>query len=231
MIKASTILLLAAVLVMGLVGCESASPAREATATIEPVAGDQDALVEAGRVDLAKRLDIDTGDVTVDQVSPTQFRDSCLEIEMPGGMCAQVITPGYIITLSAGGQSYRYHASGSRVILAAEGSGAQGSLTIEAVRVDAGAAVTVRGISSLPDGSCLNSELWADGVEQAWWPGDECVPVEEGAWQMVVPLDTGGAPAELDPEVQYMLRVFLRGGPDISATFPFDLAGPPVEAP
>ncbi len=38
-----------------------------------------------------------------------EWSDACLGIHTPGIMCAQVITPGYRITLSAGGQTYELH--------------------------------------------------------------------------------------------------------------------------
>jgi hypothetical protein len=107
----------------------------------------------------------------------------------------------------------------------------QGSITIEGVQVTAGKQVVVHGTSTLPDGTCLGSELWADGELQPWWPGDDCVVVENGAWQRVVRLGSDGTPAELDPAAQYMLRVFQQNGPNIVAVFPFDLSGPPPPMP
>lgn len=38
-----------------------------------------------------------------------EWSDACLGIHTPGIMCAQVITPGYRITLSAGGLTYELH--------------------------------------------------------------------------------------------------------------------------
>jgi hypothetical protein len=54
------------------------------------------------------------------------------------------------------------------------------------------------------------------------------VPVQDGAWRIVVPLDGEGAPGELDPAVQYMLRAWAQDNPSIEAVFWFDLAGPPT---
>jgi hypothetical protein len=55
--------------------------------------------------------------------------------------------------------------------------------------------------------------------------------VQDGAWQMTIPLGTDEVPAELDPGAQYMLRVFQQNGPDIVSVFAFDLSGPPAPQP
>jgi hypothetical protein len=119
--------------------------------------------------------------------------------------------------------------------LAAAFSGQPGTainrITIEGVQVTAGEQIVVHGQSTLPDGTCLGSELWADGELQAWWPSVICVPVHKGAWEMNVRLGSGEVPAVLDPSAQYMLRVYQQNGPDIVSVFAFDLAGPPTAEP
>jgi len=105
-----------------------------------------------------------------------------------------------------------------------------GRITVEGVEVSE-TTVVVRGKSALPDGVCVSAELWADGTPQAWWPVDACAPVERGAWELVVPQAEGAA---LQPGVQYMLRAYQPGGPNIVATFPFSLdvpARPPSREP
>ena len=111
-----------------------------------------------------------------------------------------------------------------------EGQPPTGRITIQSVEVS-GKQVIARGKSTLPDGTCLGTELWAGGELQTWWPSDACAQVQEGAWQLTVPLGAGGAPKELDPTVQYMLRAYQPGGPNIVSVFPFDLAGPPTPNP
>ena len=147
-------------------------------------------------------------------------------------MYAQVLTPGYSIKLVVEGQSYEYRASDWRLVFVPpEGQAPQGNITIEGVQVTDGEQIAVHGQSTLPDGTCLGSELWAGGEPQAWWPGNTCVPVQNGAWQISVHLGSGEAPADLDPSAQYMLRVYQQNGPDIVSVFPFDLAGPPTPKP
>jgi hypothetical protein len=110
------------------------------------------------------------------------------------------------------------------VIPADESQPPSGRITVEGVEVTA-AQVAVRGTSTLPDGTCVSTELWADGVLQDWWPTDACAPVQDDRWSLTVLLEPGQAP---EPGVQYMLRAYQPGGPNIVATFPFDLDAPPL---
>ena len=104
---------------------------------------------------------------------------------------------------------------------------AGGNITIESVQVVSGQ-VIFTGQSTLLDGTYLKTQLFADSGPEAWWPSDSCVPVQDGAWRIAVPLDGEGAPGELDPALQYMLRAWAQDHPSIEAVFWFDLAGPPT---
>jgi hypothetical protein len=189
-------------------------------------------LVDLARVNLAQRLGVETEAVTVQSIEESEFPDASLGVPGQGKAYAQVTTPGYVIKLAVEGQTYEYHASDERLVfMPREGEAPQGSITIEGVQVTTGEQIIVHGQSTLLDGTCLGSELWADGENQAWWPGEDCVAVENGAWQMAVQLGTSESPAELDRSAQYMLRVFQQNGPNIVAVFAFDLAGPPTAEP
>lgn len=187
-------------------------------------------LVEQAQADLAQQLGITPDEIDVLNVVPTEFPDASLGVPEPGKVYAQVITPGYIIELAAQGETYRYHASEERVV-AAPGDTApqppQGAIAISGVEATA-EQVTLRGKSSLPEDSCISTELWADGVLVSWWPTDLCATVEQGLWELTVPLQ---AEQVLEPGVQYMARAFQAGGPNIVATFAFDLEGPPPPPP
>jgi hypothetical protein len=189
-------------------------------------------LVDLARVNLAQRLGVEPEAVTVQSIEETEFPDASLGVPQPDRHYAQILTPGYAIKLDVDGQVYEYRASDERLVFVPrEGGAPQGSITIEGVQVTAGEQIVVHGRSTLPGGTCLGSELWADGEVQAWWPGDPCVAVENGTWQMVIRLGEGEVPAELDRSAQYMLRVFQQNGPNIVAVFAFDLAGPPTAEP
>ena len=189
-------------------------------------------LVDLSRVNLAQKLGVHPEAVAVQSVEEAEFPDASLGVPEPDKLYAQVITPGYSIKLVVAGEFYEYRASDERLVFVSpEGQSPQGGITIEGVQVEAGERIVLNGQSTLPEGTCLGSELWADGMLQTWWPGDACVMVESGAWQMSVPLGSSGSPAELDPSAQYMLRVYQQNGPDIVSVFPFDLAGPPTPEP
>jgi hypothetical protein len=87
--------------------------------------------------------------------------------------------------------------------------------------------VLVHGRSTLPDGICLGTELWADGELQAWWPSNTCVPVDDGTWHMIVPLGTDQVPADLDQSAQYLLKAYQQNGANADTVFAFDLTAPP----
>lgn len=105
-----------------------------------------------------------------------------------------------------------------------------GSITIESVHVAPGDRIVFAGRSTLPGGMCLQTQLYADGDPEVWWPVDTCVAVQNGAWRIVVPLGEGEAPGELDPTVEYTLHAWQQDDPSVEAeVFWFDLAGPPEE--
>ncbi len=73
--------------------------------------------LEAAIADLAARLNIAEADVRVDGVEKRMWNDASLGCPQPGMMYAQVITPGFLIRLSAGGKVYTYHTSLTRAVL------------------------------------------------------------------------------------------------------------------
>ena len=79
-----------------------------------------DATTQAERAkqDLAQRLSIPLDQIAIVKVEEVEWPDASLGCPEPGKMYAQVIIPGYRITLSAKGQTYDYHADrGERVAL------------------------------------------------------------------------------------------------------------------
>jgi len=79
-------------------------------------------LVARARYDLGKKLGIELEEISAQQVESTEFQDASLGVPEEGQMYAQVITPGWIIDLTAEGDTYRYHAAGDRVVLVPEES-------------------------------------------------------------------------------------------------------------
>lgn len=115
-------------LVLLLVGCRMATPEEQkqvgaavptATATKEvlPPPDDKSDAIDRAIADLRERLGIGEGDVTVDKALPTEFPDASLGVPEHGMSYAQVITPGYVIYLSANGRTYEYHVGSERAAL------------------------------------------------------------------------------------------------------------------
>ncbi len=76
-----------------------------------------DGLVGMARADMVKQFGIQEGAISVVKVEAREWPDSSLGCPQPGMMYSQVITPGYLIVLSANGKQYEYHASRTNVIL------------------------------------------------------------------------------------------------------------------
>lgn len=66
--------------------------------------------VEAARKALSEKLNIPADQIQYVSADLTQFTDSCLGLGKPDEICAQVITPGYIVKFEANGQTYEIHA-------------------------------------------------------------------------------------------------------------------------
>jgi len=66
-------------------------------------------LVSLTSQDLSLRLGLDVAEIQLEELREVDWNDGSLGCPAPGGMYIQVITPGYEIILSAGGQSYSYH--------------------------------------------------------------------------------------------------------------------------
>ena len=72
--------------------------------------------VEKARKDLAQRLKVDAADIK-DSVEDADFPDMALGAAEPDEMSGQMITRGWRIRLSAGGQSHEYRADKDQVRL------------------------------------------------------------------------------------------------------------------
>jgi hypothetical protein len=102
-----------------------------------------------------------------------------------------------------------------------------GEVTIDGVKVTA-EQIIIRGKTNLPDGVCLNTELWADGGLLTWWPIHDCVSIKHGVWEFEFPLEPETI---LQPDVQYVVRAYQASKPDRISIFYFDLDSPPMPAP
>src|ERR1700737_1437685 len=77
----------------------------------------KDEIVDRARRDLAQRLGISESDTAIKSVEPVDFPDAALGAPLEDEMSAQVITPGWRITLEANGKSYEYRATARQLRL------------------------------------------------------------------------------------------------------------------
>lgn len=68
-------------------------------------------LGDYARWDLALRLNVSEDSVVTMAIAPVVFPSLCLGFERPDIVCAEMLAPGFIILLQAGGKEYRYHVS------------------------------------------------------------------------------------------------------------------------
>jgi hypothetical protein len=68
-------------------------------------------IIEKARNDLAKRLGLEGDRITEVGVKPAEFPDASLGAPVEDEMSAQVITPGWRISLQAAHETYEYRAT------------------------------------------------------------------------------------------------------------------------
>jgi hypothetical protein len=66
-------------------------------------------LVEQARIAVAQQLGAQINQVNVSSVQAVEWRDASLGCPEPGMNYAQVITPGYLIRLTANGEDFEFH--------------------------------------------------------------------------------------------------------------------------
>ncbi|MBN1310425.1 MAG: hypothetical protein JXB30_03325 [Anaerolineae bacterium] len=102
-----------------------------------------------------------------------------------------------------------------------------GTITVHRVRIEQ-TSITFTGETTLPDGTCIQTQLLADDSPVTWWPLETCVEAHNGAWEISVPFGVNDAPGEMDSSAQYVLHVWAQDAPSSTAWFSFDLSGPPI---
>ncbi|MFA4956634.1 MAG: hypothetical protein WC556_06630 [Candidatus Methanoperedens sp.] len=72
-------------------------------------------VVDLAKKDLSEKLNIPIGDIKLVKEESIDWRDSSLGYPEEGMKYAQVITPGFRITLKAGDKIYEYHSDYKRI--------------------------------------------------------------------------------------------------------------------
>jgi hypothetical protein len=92
-------------------------PEPERSASPPPVVGSTAADAVA---DLAARLGVEPGEVTVVRDEAVTWRDGSLGCPVPGMAYTQALTPGRLVVLEAAGRTVEYHAGGRRGLFLCE---------------------------------------------------------------------------------------------------------------
>jgi hypothetical protein len=96
----------------------SPSPSGGTSVTIPP---DASSAVDAVMTEASTHLGVSRDQVHVDQVQAQQWPDSSLGCPQPGQLYSQIVTPGFLVMISAGGKQLEYHTDDrSRVMLCRE---------------------------------------------------------------------------------------------------------------
>lgn len=108
---------------------ETVSPVSTATSTpvrtpdATPPPDEAQAAADAAQQDLAARLEVPADQIRLVSVEAVEWPDTSLGCPEPGMNYAQVIVPGYLIVLEAGGKQYEYHTGDGNIILCQDTAG------------------------------------------------------------------------------------------------------------
>jgi len=98
-------------------------------------------------------------------------------------------------------------------------------IQVQDVVVEPGVQIELSGSTTLPEGNCVFTQLLREGTAVDWWPVGKCFPISSPEWAFSIPLGVEGAPQDLDPDVDYCLRIWWPGAPSVSlAEYHFTLA-------
>jgi len=87
-------------------------PEEESTQMSQPtLPSGMEPLVDQAKKDLAQRLSILVNQIELIRAESVTWPDASLGCPQPGMVYADVLTPGYVILLTANNQEYEYHAS------------------------------------------------------------------------------------------------------------------------
>lgn len=105
-------------LLLGFIVILSACSAKPTPTLPEPTQDAKNIAAQAAIVLLAGNLKIDNKEIEIKSIDAVTWENACLGISKPGEMCAEVLTPGYQITLTYDGKEYvfRTNSDGSLVL-------------------------------------------------------------------------------------------------------------------
>ena len=74
-------------------------------------------IIERAKADLARRLGVVRSKIEIDGVEAAEFPNGSLGAAVDGEMSMMMITPGWKLRLSAGGEDYEYRATSDQLRL------------------------------------------------------------------------------------------------------------------
>lgn len=74
-------------------------------------------IIERAKADLASRLGMERSKIEIDGVEAAEFPNGSLGAAVDGEMSMMMITPGWKLRLSAGGEDYEYRATSDQLRL------------------------------------------------------------------------------------------------------------------
>ena len=202
----------------------AASPTAPSSRPTGGVSGqdtDESRAENAARAALAREKGVEAGDVRVISVSPREWPNAALGCPEPGMIYAEVITPGYLVVLEAGGERQEVHTdrAGRAVICSrqeatpAAGMGGDAMTRDEERAVEAARAVVSRQ-AGVPAGAIqvryVTGEEWSDASLGCPEPGMMYAQVITPGYLVV--LEAGGQGHEVHTDKNGRAVICAGGG-------------------
>ena len=183
----------------------TATPEKE----VEPESQYPDA-VDAARQQLASDLGVEADAITVASFEAREWPDACLGLPKEGQMCAEVITPGYLVILNAEGQSHRARTNEDGSVIIFEDKGGEQSGLPEAVVAARQALAEKLGVSADEiEVISYEEREWTDSCLGLGGAAESCLQVITPGWLVTLGADgqvyefhtdqTGNAVRAADP--------------------------------
>lgn len=174
---------------------------------------DLPAAAVAARQQLAAELGIDAEAVTVESFDATEWPNACLGLSAAGEMCAEVITPGYLVILNAEGETHRARTNRDGAVVRFEGeAGEQGGLPAAVVAARQALARTKGASPDEIEVITYEQHEWTDSCLGLGGPNESCLQVITPGWLVTLGFDgqvyefrtdeTGAVVRAADPKLE-----------------------------
>lgn len=199
--KLILLLLLSTALLMLAAACQPAGNdpgAPAATETPAPTATPEEeatpesqypAAVDAARRHLATTLGIDAGAITVASFEAREWPNACLGLPAEGQMCAEVITPGYLVVLNAEEQTHRARTNQDGSVVVFEDANGEQSQSGLPEAVVAARQMLAEKLELSPDEIeviAYERREWNDSCLGLGGPAESCLQVITPGWLVLL---------------------------------------------